>query len=74
MSIEGDLIKTYPHETFENNHVVIKLPKTYPFLKWAGGKTQLLDRLDKFIPKTFNRYFEPFGGGCLILSSDFGAE
>src|SRR5687768_2515183 len=38
-------------------------PKCYPFLKWAGGKTQLLDRLDKFIPLTFNRYFEPFLGG-----------
>jgi DNA adenine methylase len=32
-------------------------------VKWAGGKTQLLDRLDKFIPLTFTRYFEPFLGG-----------
>lgn len=32
-------------------------------MKWAGGKTQLLDRLDKLIPLTFNRYFEPFLGG-----------
>lgn len=35
--------------------------------KWAGGKTQLLDKLDNFIPKAFNRYFEPFlGSGALF--------
>jgi DNA adenine methylase len=43
--------------------VDVKLPKTSPFVKWAGGKTQLLDRLDKLIPLIFNRYFEPFLGG-----------
>jgi len=57
------LIKTYTHEAFENNLVDIRLPQTFPFVKWAGGKTQLLDRLDKLIPLTFNRYFEPFLGG-----------
>lgn len=45
----------------------LRLPQTFPFVKWAGGKTQLLDRLDELIPKTFNRYFEPFlGGGALF--------
>lgn len=38
-------------------------PKCCPFLKWAGGKTQLLDRLDTLVPKSFDRYFEPFLGG-----------
>lgn len=55
--------KTYPREAYVNNHVDIRLSQTSPFVKWAGGKTQLLDRLDKLVPLTFNRYFEPFLGG-----------
>jgi DNA adenine methylase len=44
-----------------------RLPQTFPFVKWAGGKTQLLDRIDKLVPKAFDRYFEPFlGGGALF--------
>ncbi|MGN6630008.1 MAG: DNA adenine methylase [Candidatus Nitrosocosmicus sp.] len=35
----------------------------YPFVKWAGGKAQLLNILDSFIPDKFNNYFEPFLGG-----------
>lgn len=35
----------------------------HPFVKWAGGKTQLLDKLQSFMPKQFNYYFEPFIGG-----------
>ncbi|MCH3950787.1 MAG: DNA adenine methylase [Acidaminococcus sp.] len=43
--------------------------KTHPFIKWAGGKRQLLDRLIPLIPKEYNRYFEPFiGGGALLLA------
>jgi DNA adenine methylase len=38
-----------------------------PFIKWAGGKAQLLPELDKIIPQ-FNRYFEPFlGGGAMFF-------
>ena len=40
-----------------------------PFVKWAGGKMQLVDVLKKFIPKNFNNYYEPFiGGGALLFS------
>lgn len=40
-----------------------------PFLKWAGGKTQLLSRLHEYIPKNFNKYIEPFiGGGAMYFS------
>jgi DNA adenine methylase len=42
-------------------------PAAAPFVKWAGGKTQLLHRLDAHIPQ-FTRYFEPFlGGGALFF-------
>lgn len=42
--------------------------KTGPFVKWAGGKTQLLDRLEAHMPETYGRYYEPFiGGGALLL-------
>ena len=42
--------------------------KIGPFVKWAGGKTQLLERLEARIPKTYGKYYEPFiGGGALLL-------
>ena len=42
--------------------------KMGPFVKWAGGKKQLLEKLKEHMPKTYNRYYEPFiGGGALFL-------
>ena len=39
-----------------------------PFVKWAGGKQQLLTQLVKLVPKTYQRYWEPFvGGGALFF-------
>lgn len=44
------------------------LPKR-PFVKWAGGKRQLLPELKARMPKEFHRYYEPFvGGGALLLN------
>lgn len=37
-------------------------------MKWAGGKRQLLASLERFVPKTFGTYYEPFiGGGALYF-------
>lgn len=44
------------------------LPPIHPFVKWAGGKTQLLQQLYESVPAQFDRYFEPFlGGGALFF-------
>ena len=42
--------------------------KGKPFVKWAGGKRQILDKLTKYIPDEFDTYYEPFiGGGALLF-------
>ncbi len=47
--------------------------KAKPFLKWAGGKTQLLPTLNSFLPESFRKekeitYIEPFiGGGAMLF-------
>ena len=39
-----------------------------PFVKWAGGKRQLIPILNENLPKSFGTYYEPFiGGGALLF-------
>lgn len=42
----------------------IKIPK---FVKWAGGKGQLLEQFEPLLPKKFNRYIEPFVGSGAVF-------
>ncbi len=48
--------------------VVVHSPTTArPFLKWAGGKSQLLSQYDRFFPEKFNAYYEPFLGSGAVF-------
>lgn len=38
-----------------------------PFLKWAGGKKQLLQQFERFFPGHFQRYYEPFIGSGAVF-------
>jgi len=45
---------------------ILVTPK--PFVKWAGGKRQLIPILNQNLPRSFGTYFEPFlGGGALLF-------
>jgi len=40
-----------------------------PFLKWVGGKTQIIDKIINIIPKNMENYFEIFlGGGSVLMA------
>ena len=42
--------------------------KGKPFVKWAGGKRQILDKLKQYVPSKYDCYYEPFvGGGALFF-------
>jgi DNA adenine methylase len=41
--------------------------KAKPFLKWVGGKSQLLPEIAKRIPLNYDRYFEAFTGGGAVF-------
>jgi DNA adenine methylase len=45
---------------------LLSTPK--PFVKWAGGKRQLIPALNQNLPNSFGTYYEPFlGGGALLF-------
>ena len=49
--------------------------KAKPFIKWVGGKTQLIEQLEALLPADFDTwenvtYIEPFvGGGAMLFTN-----
>lgn len=42
--------------------------KGKPFVKWAGGKRQIIDKLKEYVPDEYDTYYEPFiSGGALLF-------
>lgn len=47
---------------------MMKHSSAAPFVKWAGGKRQLLTQIRERMPETYEKYYEPFvGGGAVVL-------
>lgn len=58
----------YDVDSMTQPHGAIPLERVKPFLKWAGGKRQLLPELRRFVPVHFGTYHEPFlGSGALFF-------
>jgi DNA adenine methylase len=49
------------------HHLLRRNDLLQPFLKWAGGKRQLLPEIRKYVPRRFKLYFEPFIGAAAVL-------
>ena len=49
----------------EYRQIAVSEPK--PFVKWVGGKRQLMQELENNLPKQFGTYHEPFLGGGAVM-------
>lgn len=45
----------------------VSSPDCRPFLKWAGGKSKLIEQYIPYFPKSFTNYYEPFLGGGAVF-------
>ena len=41
--------------------------KIKPFIKWVGGKRNIINHLIKGLPENIKNYYEPFAGGAALF-------
>ena len=70
-----------PNDARMTRNTIVEKDRMHPFVKWAGGKGQLLDVLKANLPlgigTSITKYAEPFvGGGALLFSllNDYSLE
>ena len=62
-------IQCYPHPAHPSGMCEVRCGciVAQPFVKWAGGKRQILPKLISLIPDVFGDYYEPFAGGAALF-------
>lgn len=58
-------LRNFKRRQNKKNKKIVAVP--HPFIKWAGGKKQLLRQIDKYLPQKYNKYLEPFAGGGALF-------
>jgi hypothetical protein len=60
-------VVSFPLPRVRDSHTRESRMVAAPFLKWAGGKRQLLSHIEALVPERIDTYFEPFLGGAAVF-------